>query len=116
MDATYLRGDIYLADLGQGMGSEQLGNRPVLIVQNNIGNKHSPTVIVAPITSRTKQRGKQPTHYFLNAEFGLASPSVVLLEQLRTIDKQRLSGYIGHLDDSRIQELNKALAVSVGLV
>lgn len=111
----YLRGDMYYADLGRGIGSEQKGYRPVLIIQNNVGNKHSPTVIIAAITSRVGVKAKLPTHYFVNTESGLEAPSIVLLEQIRTIDKKRLDSYIGHLSDIHIDGIDKALAISVGL-
>lgn len=111
----YLRGDMYYADLGRGIGSEQKGYRPVLIIQNNVGNKHSPTVIIAAITSRVGVKAKLPTHYFVNTESGLEAPSIILLEQIRTIDKKRLDSYIGHLSDVHIDVIDKALAVSVGL-
>lgn len=116
MERTYVRGDMYYADLGKGIGSEQEGYRPVLIIQNDTGNRHSTTVIVASITSRTDAKPKLPTHYFINAEDGLVLPSVVLLEQLRTISKQRLEGYIGRLDEKHIRGVNHALAVSIGLI
>ncbi len=115
MNKTYLRGDIYYADLGFGLGSEQAGHRPVVIVQNNIGNKHSSTVIVAAISSQIVRRGKQPTHHIINADFGLNIRSVVMTEQLRTIDKQRLTGYLGHINKDHMDEIDQALAVSVGL-
>ena len=89
MNHTYLRGDMYYADLGRGIGSEQEGYRPVVIIQNNVGNKHSPTVIIASITSKTGVKAKLPTHYYIDAEDGLELPSIVLLEQLRTVDKRR---------------------------
>ena len=95
MNHTYLRGDMYYADLGRGIGSEQEGYRPVVIIQNNVGNKHSPTVIIASITSKTGVKAKLPTHYYIDAEDGLELPSVVLLEQLRTVDKRRLGNFIG---------------------
>ena len=116
MSRTYLRGDLYYADLGHGIGSEQKGTRPVVIIQNNVGNKHSPTVIIAAITSKANVKAKLPTHYYLDAGNGLAQPSLVLLEQIRTIDKQRLSGYIGRLDEKHIRGINHALAVSIGLI
>ena len=115
MSRTYLRGDMYYADLGQGIGSEQAGYRPVVIIQNNKGNKHSPTVIVAAISSKAGVKPKLPTHYFINAECGLKLPSIVLMEQIRTLDKQRLTKYIGRLSSKHIQGLNHALAVSGGL-
>lgn len=114
-DKQCLRGDLYYADLGRGIGSEQRGYRPVLIIQNNIGNKFSPTVIVAPITSRIGIKAKLPTHYFLNTGVGLEAPSIIMFEQIRTIDKRRLDSYIGHLDDENISEANKALSISIGL-
>ena len=116
MNRTYLRGDMYYADLGRGIGSEQEGYRPVLILQNNTGNKYSPTVIVAAISIKVDAKAKLPTHYLLQAENGLELPSLVLLEQLRTIDKKRLGAYIGHLEEKHIRKINHALAVSVGLI
>lgn len=109
MSRTYLRGDIYYADLGRGVGSEQEGYRPVVIIQNNKGNRHSPTVIVAAISSKVGVKPKLPTHYFINAECGLELPSIVLMEQIRTLDKQRLT-------KEHIQGMNHALAVSVDLI
>lgn len=116
MNHTYLRGDMYYADLGQGVGSEQEGYRPVVIIQNNVGNRHSPTVIIASITSKRDAKAKLPTHYLIGDEDGLELPSIVLLEQLRTIDKRRLNSFIGHLSEKHIQGINHALAVSVGLI
>ncbi|RKJ82616.1 type II toxin-antitoxin system PemK/MazF family toxin [Butyricicoccus sp. 1XD8-22] len=116
MSRTYLRGDLYYADLGHGIGSEQKGTRPVVIIQNNVGNKYSPTVIIAAITSKANVKAKLPTHYYLDAGNGLAQPSLVLLEQIRTVDKRRLSSYIGRLDENHIRGINHALAVSIGLI
>lgn len=116
MNHTYLRGDMYYADLGQGIGSEQEGYRPVVIIQNNVGNKHSPTVIIASITSKKDAKPKLPTHYYIDAEDGLELPSIVLLEQLRTVDKRRLGDFIGHLSENHIHGINHALAVSIGLI
>ncbi len=118
MNKTYLRGDMYYADLGRGIGSEQEGYRPVVIIQNNdTGNKYSPTVIVAAISSKVDAKAKLPTHYLLKAENGLELPSLVLfLEQLRTIDKRRLETYIGRLEEKHIRRIDHALAVSVGLI
>ena len=115
VDTNVRRGEIYYADLSPVVGSEQGGVRPVLIVQNDTGNRHSPTVIAAAITSQTG-KAKLPTHYLLKAENGLELPSLVLMEQLRTIDKRRLETYIGHLEEPHIRRLNRALAVSVGLI
>ena len=113
MDQTYLRGDLYYADLGRGLGSEQQGNRPVVIIQNDVGNRHSPTVIVAAISSKVGVKAKLPTHYYMEAGSGLVQPSIVLLEQIRTIDKRRLSNYIGKLDERHIHGINHALAISI---
>ena len=112
---TVKRGDIYYADLSPVVGSEQGGLRPVLIVQNDVGNKYSPTVIAAAITSQIGKT-KLPTHIDVIADrFGLSKDSVILLEQIRTIDKQRLKEKMGHLDDSVMQRVNDAIGVSFGL-
>lgn len=116
MGKTYLRGEIYYANLEQGIGSEQNGHRPVVIIQNNVGNKHSPTVIVAAVTAKVGVKSKLPTHYYINAEDGLEQPSIILLEQLRTIDKRRLESYIGQLSPKHIEGLNHALAISLDLI
>jgi mRNA interferase MazF len=109
------RGDIYYADLSPVVGSEQGGVRPVLIVQNNVGNKHSPTVIAAAITSQIG-KARLPTHIELNARtYGLSRDSVILLEQVRTIDKRRLKERMGRLDELLMQQVDSALAVSFGL-
>ena len=116
MNHTYLRGDMYYADLGHGIGSEQEGYRPVVIIQNDVGNKHSPTVIIASITSKKDAKPKLPTHYYIDAENGLELPSIVLLEQLRTVDKRRLGNFIGHLSEKQTCGIDHALAVSLGLI
>ena len=109
------RGEIYYADLSPVVGSEQGGMRPVLIVQNDIGNKHSPTVIAAAITSQIN-KAKLPTHIELEARsFGLSKDSVVLLEQIRTNDKKRLKERMGTLDDKLMDRVDNAIAVSFGL-
>ena len=109
------RGDIYYADLSPVIGSEQGGLRPVLIVQNDIGNRYSPTVIAAAITSRMS-KAKLPTHIDIFAgEVGLAKDSVILLEQIRTLDKRRLKEKMGHLDDEVMNHVNTAIAISFGL-
>ncbi len=109
------RGDIYYADLSPVIGSEQGGVRPVLIVQNDIGNKYSPTVIAAAITSQIN-KAKLPTHIEISAQdYGLQKDSVILLEQIRTIDKKRLREKIGHLDDELMDRVNEALSISFGL-
>ncbi len=108
------RGDIYYADLSPVVGSEQGGMRPVLIIQNNVGNKYSPTVIVAAITTKI-EKGKMPTHVEVGADKGLEKNSVVLLEQVRTIDKQRLRDQVTHLDKKTMNLVDDALAISIGL-
>ena len=110
------RGDIYYADLSPVVGSEQGGMRPVLIVQNDVGNKHSPTVIAAAITSQIN-KAKLPTHIELGARtYGLSKDSVILLEQIRTIDKKRLKDRMGKLDDKLMNQVDNAIAVSFGLI
>lgn len=117
MNKTYSRGDLYYADLGRGIGSEQEGYRPVLIIQNDMGNKHSPTVIVAAVTSKVGIKAKLPTHFFLKAgSGGLEVSSLVLLEQLRTVDKSRLAAFIGKLSKRELCGVNHALAISIGLM
>lgn len=109
------RGDVYYADLRPVVGSEQGGIRPVLIVQNDVGNKHSPTVICAAITSKMN-KAKLPTHIELSTErYDMDKDSVILLEQLRTIDKKRLKDKVCHLDSQIMQRVNRALMVSLEL-
>lgn len=109
------RGDIVYANLNPVIGSEQGGTRPVLIIQNDIGNRFSPTTIVAAITSRIK-KAKLPTHVEISAsEYGLERDSVILLEQLRTIDKRRLKEKLAHLDDATMERVNQGLLISIGL-
>lgn len=108
------RGDVYFAQLESGVGSEQKGDRPVVVIQNDIGNLHSPTTIVAMITSKEKK--KLPTHVRLcGNKIGLADRSVVLLEQIRTIDKTRFTRLVGHLDDEQMDEIDQAMVCSLGL-
>ena len=109
------RGELYYADLSPVVGSEQGGMRPVLIVQNDVGNKYSPTVIAAAITSKMGKT-KLPTHIdVVGNQVGLAKDSVILLEQIRTIDKKRLKEKMGHLDDDTMKNVNAAIEVSFGL-
>jgi len=109
------RGDIFYADLNPVVGSEQGGIRPVLVVQNDVGNKYSPTVIVAAITSQI-DKAKLPTHVELkSADYGLEKDSVILLEQLRTIDKRRLKERITFLDQEIMEKIDEALKISLGL-
>ncbi|MBR2615355.1 MAG: type II toxin-antitoxin system PemK/MazF family toxin [Clostridia bacterium] len=113
---TVKRGDIYYADLSPVIGSEQGGVRPVVIVQNDVGNKHSPTVIAAAITSKTG-KAKLPTHIEVDAEKnGLNRNSVILLEQIRTIDKKRLKEKMGHLKKETMDQVNHAINISFGLM
>ncbi|MCM3707135.1 MULTISPECIES: type II toxin-antitoxin system endoribonuclease NdoA [Cytobacillus] len=110
------RGDVYFADLSPVVGSEQGGVRPVLVIQNDIGNRFSPTVIVAAITAQI-QKAKLPTHVEIDAKrYGFERDSVILLEQIRTIDKQRLTDKITHLDDEMMEKVNEAVQISLGLI
>ena len=112
---TVHRGDIYYADLSPVVGSEQGGIRPVLIVQNDVGNRFSPTVIAAAITSQTG-KARLPTHINIaGGSVGLTKDSVILLEQIRTIDKKRLREHMGRLDEKQMMEVDDAIAVSFGL-
>ena len=109
------RGDIFYADLSPVIGSEQGGIRPVIVVQNDIGNRYSPTVIVAAITSQIN-KAKLPTHVEISSEeYGLNRDSVVLLEQIRTLDKRRLKERIGHMTENDMKKVNRALAISLNL-
>lgn len=109
------RGEVYFADLSPVVGSEQGGIRPVLIIQNDIGNRYSPTVIVAAITAQI-QKAKLPTHVEINAKkYHFDRNSVILLEQIRTLDKQRLTDKITKLDDSMMEKIDRALEISLGL-
>ena len=115
MDHGVRRGDIYYADLSPVVGSEQGGTRPVLIVQNDMGNRHSPTVIAAAITSQMN-KARLPTHIeLIGPAVGLTKNSVVLLEQIRTIDKKRLREHMGRLDQEMMDRVDDAIAVSFGL-
>ena len=110
------KGDIYYADLSPVVGSEQGGVRPVLVVQNDIGNRYSPTIIIAAITSQIN-KGKLPTHVEIKGDdYGLSKDSVLLLEQIRTIDKRRLGEKIGHVEDDIIERVDDALRISLGLI
>lgn len=112
---TIRRGDVYYADLRPVVGSEQGGIRPVLIIQNDVGNRHSPTVIVAAITSQIN-KSKLPTHVELSANrYDMVKDSVILLEQLRTIDKRRLKEMVCHLDGEVLRKVDKALGISLEL-
>lgn len=112
----YRRGDIYLADLSPFCGSEQGGVRPVVVIQNNTGNKHAPTLVVATITAKTRKKTKQPTHYLIRNNPALSRPSLILLEQLRTIDKQRIIKYLGRVTRKEMRGVDAALRVSLDLI
>ena len=115
MNLMVKRGDIFYADLSPVVGSEQGGIRPVLVVQNDVGNKYSPTIIVAAITSQIN-KAKLPTHLELPGdEYPLSKNSVILAEQVRTIDKRRLKEKIGHLDDALMTKIDNALKISFGI-
>lgn len=108
------RGEIYYANLSPSQGSEQGGLRPTLIIQNNVGNRHAPTTIIAPLTSRLTKR-PLPTHVVLDATCGLSCESVVLCEQTRVIDKSRLSTRLGEVDSATMERVDAALKISLGL-
>lgn len=116
MSDIYKRGEIYNTNFGEGLGSEQMGVRPALIVQNNAGNFYSPTIIVAAITSQRHSKTVLPTHYNVGTDTGLEVPSIILLEQLRTVSKERLGDYIGELSPRDMKRLIYPLSVSLGLI
>ena len=109
------KGDVFLASLNPIIGSEQSGTRPVVIVQNNKGNKYSPTVLIAPVTSRITNKNSLPTHVFIKAFDGLKYDSIILIEQCRVIDKTRLKSYIGKLSRNIIKEIDIALIEGYGI-
>ena len=115
MERIIRRGDVFYAELNPVVGSEQGGTRPVLIISNNTGNRHSPTVIIAAITSRVHTKAKLPTHTSVKDFEGLDRDSIILLEQIRTIDKQRLKQYMGMMPDNIMARVDKALAISISL-
>lgn len=112
-ERSFKRGEIYVADLSPYVGSEQGGIRPVIILQNNLGNIFSPTLIVAPLTSRYKKRNL-PTHYLIEDVEELKTTSLVLFEQIKTIDKRRITEYIGQASKDDIKNIEKALTISLG--
>lgn len=115
MERIIKRGDIYYAELNPVVGSEQGGTRPVLIISNDIGNRHSPTVIIAAITSRVQTKSKLSTHTTVNDFEGLDKDSVVLLEQIRTVDKKRLKQHMGMMPVEIMARVDRALAISIAL-
>ena len=115
MTNEYKRGEIYFAELDGGVGSEQAGRRPVVIIQNNVGNAYSTTLIVAAVTSGIEGKFKMPTHYHIGRSCGLYKDSVVLLEQIRTIDKSRIIHYIGQVPKKHMRAIDRALGISVDM-
>ena len=115
VDTSVKRGDIYYANLNPFFGSEQGGNRPVLVLQNDVGNYFCPTLIVAPLTSNIWKKAEQPTHYLLDGIRGLRGQSIVLLEQIKTIDKRRVDRYIGKVTREQMDGIDEALQVSLGI-
>ena len=113
-DWIYRRGDIYLADLGEPVGSEQAGVRPVVILQNDIGNYHSPTITLAPLTSKVEKKRHQPTHYYIRKAKGLLKPSTVLAEQLGTFDKMRIIRYLGKVSKGQMRGIDEAVKEQLG--
>lgn len=113
-DWKYRRGDIYFADLGVRIGSEQGGERPVIVIQNNVGNRHSPTLTVVPITSHLK-KSTQPTHYMFSTQSVLKGTSMVMTEQIQTIDKQRVLSYAGKLTTDQLQGVMEAVKIHLGI-
>ena len=115
----YLRGDIYYADMEPHIGSEQGGKRPVVVLQNNIGNRHSPTLIVATVTTRTEKKKNQPTHVLVDSNPAFEEPSMILLEQIFTIDKSRIERFMGYASKAemllRMLRIDMALLVSLAL-
>ena len=111
----YLRGDIYYADMEPHIGSEQGGERPVVVLQNNIGNRHSPTLIVATVTTRTEKKKNQPTHVLVDSNPAFEEPSMILLEQIFTIDKPRIERFMGYASKAEMLRIDMALLVSLAL-
>lgn len=111
----YRRGDVYLANLDPYIGSEQGGTRPVVVLQNNTGNYYCPTLIVAPITSKSGKKPSQPTHYYAERIHGLDVPGMVLLEQIKTIDKRRVKKYLGRMTRQQMDEIGEAIEEALGL-
>ncbi len=114
-DWAYRRGDIYYADLNPVCGSEQGGMRPVVVIQNNTGNKHAPTLIVAMVTTKSTKKENLPTHYLIKNNEAFSEPSVILLEQIRTIDKKRIKSYLGKTTKKEMLGIDKALLRSLAL-
>lgn len=114
-DWKYLRGDIYYADMEPHIGSEQGGTRPVVVLQNDVGNRYAPTLIVATVTSRTEKKKYQPTHVLIAHNTAFEKPSVVQLEQIFTIDKSRIQRFLGRITQNEMQEIEKGVVSSLAL-
>ena len=114
-DFGFLRGEIYYADLDPHYGSEQGGKRPVIVIQNNTGNKFAPTVIVAAVTSKVTKKPNQPTHVLIDRNPAFSRPSMVLLEQIKTIDKRRVKKYLGRMTRRQMDEIGEAIEEALGL-
>jgi mRNA interferase MazF len=114
-DWIYRRGDVYLANLDPFIGSEQGGTRPVVVLQNNTGNFYCPTLIIAPITSKGNKKRSLPTHYYAEYIHGLDVPGIVLLEQIKTIDKRRVQKYMGRMSRQQMDEIGEAIEAALGL-
>ena len=114
-DFGFLRGEIYYADLDPHYGSEQGGKRPVIVIQNNTGNKFAPTVIVAAVTSKVSKKPNQPTHVLIDRNPAFSRPSMVLLEQIKTIDKRRVRKYLGRMTRQQMDEIGEAIEEALGL-
>lgn len=114
-ERTFRRGEVYLANLGFGYGSEQGGIRPVVVLQNNIGNIYCPTLIVAPLTSKISKKTSQPTHYQISGDGRNIRPSTVLLEQITTIDKRRVSKRLSRLDSNEMDRMKEHILISLGI-
>lgn len=115
MNRDIYKGDIYYANLGDTVGSEQKGTRPVVVVQNNVGNRYSPTIIVVPLTKKSEVKMRQPTHYLLKENGSIKYDSIILLEQIRAIDKCRLTQKIGYLKYEIMHEINEMLMIALGI-
>ena len=113
---VFHRGDIYMANLNPFKGSEQGGTRPVVVLQNDMGNFFSPTIIITPLTTQTEKKKTLPTHCNIGSAQGLSSPSIALLEQIKTIDKSRIISYLGKISNEQMQQIEKAIQVSLGMI
>ena len=113
---VFHRGDIYMANLNPFKGSEQGGTRPVVVLQNDMGNFFSPTIIITPLTTQIEKKKTLPTHCNISSAQGLSAPSIALLEQIKTIDKSRIISYLGKISNEQMQQIEKAIQVSLGII